>query len=565
MAKKIITLYIDDSSLRLMVTRGERIKEWAYFPLENGLIKNNVVTDEAELAARIRQLFKLHKIRKRKVIIGLSGLHCLSRPIILPQLPKEMLDEAVKREARRVLPMSLEQLYLSWQVIPSTGEQLQVFLVALPRLTVDVLVKTLNQAGLEPSFIGVKPLLLTRTIKETTAISIDVQFTEFDIVVTVNGVPRTIRTVVFPHEGLSLEKKTDIINRELQRALTFYSTNYADDPLAPDVPIFISGELADDLNLFQVFAEAAGRTVLPVQSQFECPGGFNSNMYLVNMGLALHQLHRRSQDASIVSLNSLPVNYQTKPVSLTNVMALPGNVVAVALLLLFIMMNRNATAAIDSTQVRMNTAGQALEQRLSQVKEISGEIDVINNQIKATETAYDKLEAALDSIKRQNFRINGDLSVTVKSLPATIALSSIKHSGNALSISGIAQSKDDVLLYISKMESSNMFGEIIISSLSKVQGKGMNFTLLVNPEKSGEGIFVIEVILRYLPVDITLTNLRQVNDTMTVDGRAPDEDSIVLYLQALEESNAFRGINLSSKTDAADGGINFTFVARTLE
>lgn len=565
-AKKIVTLYIDDSSLRLMVTRGERIKEWAYLPLDRGLIKNNVVADASELAIRIRQLFKMHKIRRKKVIVGLSGLRCLSRPIILPKLPKEMLDEAVKREARRALPVSLEQLYLSWQEIPSSEEQLQVLLVALPRVTVDVLIKALNQAGLEPSFMGVKPLLLTRTIQETTAIIIDVQLTEFDIVIKVKGVPRTIRTVAFPHEGLSLEKKTEIIKKELQRALTFYTTSYSEDPLAPDVPIFVSGELADDLTLYQAFADNIGRPVLTVQSQFECPGGFNPNLYLANIGLALHQLHRRPKDTpSIVSLNSLPVNYQTKPISLINVFALPGNIMAVGILLLFVVMNRNTATDIGSTQMRMNTAGQALEQRLSQVRDISAEIDEVNSQITVVETTYNQLEAALDSIKRRNFRINGDLSVTVKSLPNTIVLSSINHGGNALMINGTAQSKDDVLLYISKLESSKMFGEITISRLSKVQDRGMDFTLLINPEKSGEGILGIEVILRYLPVDITLANLRQVNDTLTIDGRAPDENSIVLYLQELERSNLFREISLSSKTDAQDGGINFTFIVRTRE
>ena len=43
MAKNIVTLYVDDTSLRLMVTDGKQIKEWAELPLEPGLIKGNVV------------------------------------------------------------------------------------------------------------------------------------------------------------------------------------------------------------------------------------------------------------------------------------------------------------------------------------------------------------------------------------------------------------------------------------------------------------------------------------------------------------------------------------------
>ena len=109
MAKTIVTLYIDNTSLRLMVTDGKRIKEWAELPLEPGLIDKNVVTGEAEVIAKIKQLFKINKIDTKKVIVGISGLHCLSRPITFPQLPKEMLDEAVKREAGRALPVPQEQ------------------------------------------------------------------------------------------------------------------------------------------------------------------------------------------------------------------------------------------------------------------------------------------------------------------------------------------------------------------------------------------------------------------------------------------------------------------------
>ena len=37
MAKDIVTLYIDDTSLRLMVTRGKRIKKMAELPLQFSL------------------------------------------------------------------------------------------------------------------------------------------------------------------------------------------------------------------------------------------------------------------------------------------------------------------------------------------------------------------------------------------------------------------------------------------------------------------------------------------------------------------------------------------------
>ena len=80
---KIVTLYIDDTSIRLMITRGKRIKKWADTPLEPGLIKNGVVIRETAVTDKIKLLFKVWNVKAKKVIVGVSGLHCISRPIIL--------------------------------------------------------------------------------------------------------------------------------------------------------------------------------------------------------------------------------------------------------------------------------------------------------------------------------------------------------------------------------------------------------------------------------------------------------------------------------------------------
>ena len=39
MAKKVVTLYVEDASLRLLVVQGARVKKCASLPLESGLVK----------------------------------------------------------------------------------------------------------------------------------------------------------------------------------------------------------------------------------------------------------------------------------------------------------------------------------------------------------------------------------------------------------------------------------------------------------------------------------------------------------------------------------------------
>src|SRR3990172_6915788 len=98
MAKNATTLYIDDASIRLLVTRGRRISKLASVPLESGLSDADSPEKEAVLAEKIKTLMHTNKISGNRVIIGISGLHCLTRPFSLPQLPKAMIPEAIVRE-----------------------------------------------------------------------------------------------------------------------------------------------------------------------------------------------------------------------------------------------------------------------------------------------------------------------------------------------------------------------------------------------------------------------------------------------------------------------------------
>lgn len=84
MAKKITSLYINDKSIRLMVTSGRRISKLAEVPLDIDLEDVSDEEKEMELVEKIRHLFSANKISPNRFIFGMSGLHSLSRPVVLP-------------------------------------------------------------------------------------------------------------------------------------------------------------------------------------------------------------------------------------------------------------------------------------------------------------------------------------------------------------------------------------------------------------------------------------------------------------------------------------------------
>ena len=566
MAKKIVTIYIDDTSLRLMVTRGKQIKQWADMPLESGLVENNVVIKETEVVDKIKQLFEDQKVTSKKVSVGVSGFHCLTRPITFPQLPKEMLDEAVRREAERALPVSLAELYISWQSIPAPEGKTQVFLTAIPRKMADALLKTLVQAGLKPSFMDVKPLLLARLVKEATAVIVDVQTTEYDIAIMTDGLPQPVRTIPFADEAPSWEEKLTMIKSDLDRTITFYNSNNPENPLAPSVPIFVSGALADEAQLCQALSEEIGHPVLSLTSPLDCPEWFATSRHMVNIALAFQELSSGKEAGPLVAnVNTLPAAYQPKPISLTNISALSAAAVAACVIVFLVMMIQSAPAQIATTRAQLDTTNEMLQQRISQKQELSGSIGELRGRITELEASLNSFAAALGSLENQGAGISHDLEVTINSLPNTINLSSISHADSMLTISGRAPSEREVLEYLTKLDASGRFGEITITNMSRIEGGGMDFTLLGSLQTQSDVVSSIEVALSNLPPTISVTSVITTSDTLTIDGKSSNEDEVLSYLEDLEASGKFDEITITRITTTEDGGVDFSLVLKVGE
>ena len=481
MAQKVVTLYIDDTSIRLLVTSGQRIRKWADVPLEPGLVKNSVVLKPEEVAANIRQLFKVHKINSKKVILGMSGLHCLTRPILLPQLPKDMLEEAVRREAKRVLPVSTEQLYLSWKSLPATEGKSQVFLVAIPQNVADALVNTLHLAGLKPDLMDTKPMLLARLVKDMTAIIVDVQPTEFDIIIKVDGIPQPVRTVSFPDEKISWQHKLSMIENEISRTIDFYNTDNKQAPLTPALPVFVSGELADAVRQSQTLSHKLNRTVIPLTPPFENPDGLNPNRYMANMGLVLKKvLPLNDSSLSLSILNLLPKVYQPEPISLMRVIAVPGLVSAVGFLLLLTLIIRSTLVDISDIRSQLNTTTQLLQQKLTERQQLRDTIGKSEQEITNIEDLRGKIAAALANFEMQSQKMNGDLAVTINTMPDTVSLTEINHTDTSFTLTGLATSEEEVLSYLSELNASERFSRIKIANMSRIGNQKVKFNVVLN-------------------------------------------------------------------------------------
>jgi len=468
MAKKITTLYINDKSIRLMVTSGRRISKLAEVPLDIDLENVSDEDKERELIDKIKHLFSANKISPTRFVFGMSGLHSLSRPVVLPLLPKAMQEEAMTREAKRLLPVPPEQLHISWQILSSDESRMRAFIVAMPRQTTDYLLNVLEKAGLKPYYMDIKPLALARLVKEKTAILIDVQETECDIVILSDGFPQPMRTISFPSDSLSYEEKQMIVKDELKRTVQFFNSNNPENVLDPETKVYISGEFADDPESFGALSTEFGYSVSPLISPLKCPKQLDPSHYLVNVGLALKELPRES-GSLIANINTLPGGLLPKPISRDRLLAIPAVVAGVAVIAAFVFIIQNTASNISATNEQLVANNYIIDKKTQDKQDLMGEIDVLEQQIQNYKSINESLAVTYEYLGILSDLGTYDMKAAVDNTVSGITLLSIDYNETMLRVLGSSSTEEEIIRYARNLEDTNRFSEVTITHVSDTE------------------------------------------------------------------------------------------------
>jgi len=239
LSKRTITLNIEGTELRLLVIRGKQVEEWSSVSLEPGLVKDGLILDLPAVSAAISQLITEQGVKEKEIITSLSGFQSVQRFPDLPKLSPQLMKDALMREAKKTMPVPLEQLYLSWQVISERDDLQEIFLLGIPQNTMDAEVHCLREAGITPRIMDLKPLALARMINRPEALIIDIEMESCDIVVISGGIPIIMRSLTM-HSYHSLARRVQNLVEEFERTLQFYESSHPNEPLGRSTPLFLT-------------------------------------------------------------------------------------------------------------------------------------------------------------------------------------------------------------------------------------------------------------------------------------------------------------------------------------
>jgi len=465
MAKKITTLFIRDTGINLLVMKGEKVEKWASLPLDPGLVSQGLIVDEAQVADKVKQLFKETGAKTKKVITALSGHDSLYRIISLPELPEAVLPEAIRREAKRTIPTPLEEVYFSYQHLSAPKGETRIFLVTFPRNLVDALVRTLRQAGVKPYVMDLAPLALCRIPNEPRAIIVNARLEHLDVIVVADRLPQVIRRLVLPGEAESLEGRLPLIAEEFNRTVAFYNSSHMDKPLDSTVPVYVCGDLAEKPETWESVVSRTGYSVSPLPSPVESPEGFNPNEFMVNIGLALKELLPEKEGAnfSLVNFNALPAVYVPPRFSIARVFVPVGAIIGVGLIIFLVILILNNRAEIGTLRSQVTVAE-------TSVTQLQGEIATLQTQIGSAGATANELNTRITTMEQGRASIYDDLREIVNLGGDKVNLSSVNRGGSSITVSGTASDVDLIYGYARDLRSSPRFSTVWVSSISGSEG-----------------------------------------------------------------------------------------------
>jgi len=156
-----VALDIGSSSIKMVETavekNGYRVINVGIVPLPATAIQNNMVADRDVVVRTIQSLIQNHGVKATQVISAVPGRVAIIKKIQLPSQPEEELEANVEFQASQVIPDTLENVNLDYQVLDflEVGNKIDVLLVAVKKEIINSYTQVIKEAGLTPTIVDV--------------------------------------------------------------------------------------------------------------------------------------------------------------------------------------------------------------------------------------------------------------------------------------------------------------------------------------------------------------------------------------------------------------------------
>lgn len=153
--KPIIGLDISQTGVKVMAVDPKKwlVLGYGSVDLDPAKVQKSLESNDGYLAENIAALLKDNVIGilpSNHAAIGIPTARTFSRTFTIPAAAEKTLSDAIEIEVDQYIPIPLSSLYVDYEIIEQTKEQLTVIMSAVPKTLVDSCLSAAKGAGLLP-------------------------------------------------------------------------------------------------------------------------------------------------------------------------------------------------------------------------------------------------------------------------------------------------------------------------------------------------------------------------------------------------------------------------------
>lgn len=198
--KPIIGLDISQTGIKVMAVDPKKwlVLGYGSVDLDPAKVQKSLDNSDGYLTENITALLGeklIGTLPSNHVVVGVPTSRTFSRTFTIPASAEKNLADAVEIEVDQYIPIPMSSLYVDYEIISRTKEQLTIIMSAVPKTLIDNCTTALEGAGLQPVLIEPSINSVARVLESTeeghlTTLIIDIGPASTDIAVLEGGAIR---------------------------------------------------------------------------------------------------------------------------------------------------------------------------------------------------------------------------------------------------------------------------------------------------------------------------------------------------------------------------------------
>ena len=492
----LLTISVDDWTLRAVLVTGNRVRNWSQVDLPHGVVRDGTIADGRAFEKILRELvasfYEGSRIAGRDVAIAIGGRTHVQARFTVAVDAETTLESAVMAAVEKRFSFDSSAVQIDWhasEIEPNEDEEdipgdftaeedeeevdaYDVYAFGIYRDVIESELRFIKQQGAWPVDARPRPLALAAAVNEERALILDLEPYNFSVIILRDGLPDIVFDIgVDPDVGdIQLG---ELAREQIDTTIGYHDSVNEEAPLPPDIPIIVTGAFASRSALVRKALEGLPNPASPLPSLLRADPEFPSAEYAANVGLAAIAGLRPWQRPTVKRLSTpeftfVPPDFPKRPHPVRTLSRGMG----IATLILTIGLAIGEVSDARSDNQRRAAFAYELDIRVDERRAELRQAVGLEARIERARTEADTVFAATGAIARLDEGFGEALTGVTSRMPRGVILRQLDDDGSLITATFSASTTSALLEFTRSLEASPEFGRVNIRSLSKTEGAG---------------------------------------------------------------------------------------------